>query len=474
MNITEKEYERLVKKKIVFPVYEEINGDELTPINIFYNLDGENKFLLESAESSKMWGRYSFIGSNPYLKIKSNDDLIQIDGDEKKIKYGRILDSIRENMMYEYDNCGLEFPFTGGAIGYAGYDVIRQYEYLPSKNVDEIGIPDAYFMFYKTIICYDHYKHNVSVIYNVFPDENEEYDAIKGKLRKVILDIKSNVKIHDIKPKKLISDIDYNLTKEEFCNIVIKAKEYIKNGDIFQVVPSQRLKVKTDSVPFDVYRRLRNANPSPYMFYIDFDDFQLIGSSPESLVSVFGNKVTTNPIAGTRKRGKSTEEDLILKDELLNDEKEKAEHVMLVDLGRNDIGKVSEFGTVRLDRFMEVDFYSHVMHIVSKVSGILRKGLTAFDALIACLPAGTVSGAPKIRAMEIIDELENVKRSFYAGAVGYFSYNGDMDMCIAIRTLLLKSGTAFIQAGCGIVYDSQPEAEYYETLNKAMVLKEVL
>lgn len=474
MNITEKEYERLVKKKIVFPVYEEINGDELTPINIFYNLDGENKFLLESAESSKMWGRYSFIGSNPYLKIKCNDDLIQIDGDKKEIRYGRILDYIKENMMCDYDSCGLEFPFTGGAIGYAGYDIIRQYEYIPSKNIDEIGIPDAYFMFYKIIICYDHYKHNVSVIYNVFLDENEKYGFIKEKLERIILNIKSNVKIHDIKPKQLISDIDYNLTKEEFCNIVIKAKEYIKNGDIFQVVPSQRLKIKTDSAPFDVYRRLRNANPSPYMFYIDFGDFQLIGSSPESLVSVFGSKVTTNPIAGTRKRGKSAEEDLILKNELLNDEKEKAEHVMLVDLGRNDIGKVSEFGTVRLDRFMEVDFYSHVMHIVSKVSGILRNGLTAFDALIACLPAGTVSGAPKIRAMEIIDELENVKRSFYAGAVGYFSYNGDMDMCIAIRTLLLKRGTAFIQAGCGIVYDSQPEAEYYETLNKAMVLKEVL
>ncbi|AST59232.1 anthranilate synthase component I [Thermoanaerobacterium thermosaccharolyticum] len=304
---------------------------------------------------------------------------------------------------------------------------------MPSKNIDEIGIPDAYFMFYKEFICYDHFKHTVSVIYNVFSDDDETYDSIEKKLNLMIENIKNNVKSHELPPKSDVVSVESNFTLKEFCNIVEKAKEYIKNGDIFQVVPSQRLKIETKSKPFDIYRRLRSTNPSPYMFYIDFEDFQLIGSSPESLVSVFGDKVTTNPIAGTRRRGKCEEEDLKLKEELLNDEKERAEHVMLVDLGRNDIGKVSEFGSVKLDRFMEVDFYSHVMHIVSKVSGILKKGFTAFDALIACLPAGTVSGAPKIRAMEIIDELENVSRSFYAGSVGYFSFNGNMDMCIAIR-----------------------------------------
>ncbi|MDK2806643.1 anthranilate synthase component I [Thermoanaerobacterium thermosaccharolyticum] len=474
LNLSREEFAELKDKKVVFPIYVEINGDELTPVSIFYNLKGKNKFLLESAESGKEWGRYSFIGSDPYLKIKSHGNLIEIEKEQRTIKHGKVLDYIKENIEQDYDRNSLKLPFTGGALGYAGYDIIRQYENLPSKNIDEIGIPDAYFMFYKEFICYDHFKHTVSVIYNVFSDDDETYDSIEKKLNLMIENIKNNVRSHELPPKSDVVSVESNFTLEEFCNIVEKAKEYIRNGDIFQVVPSQRLKIKTKSNPFDIYRRLRSTNPSPYMFYIDFEDFQLIGSSPESLVSVFGDKVTTNPIAGTRKRGKCEEEDLKLKEELLNDEKERAEHVMLVDLGRNDIGKVSEFGSVKLDRFMEVDFYSHVMHIVSKVSGILKKGLTAFDALIACLPAGTVSGAPKIRAMEIIDELENVSRSFYAGAVGYFSFNGNMDMCIAIRTLLLKNGMAFIQAGCGIVYDSNPESEYYETLNKAMALKEVL
>ena len=265
-----------------------------------------------------------------------------------------------------------------------------------------------------------------------------------------------------------------NFTEEEFCAMVEKAKEYIRNGDIFQVVLSQRLTIKTESDSFDIYRRLRSKNPSPYLFYIDYTDFQIVGSSPESLVSVFGDKVTTNPIAGTRPRGKDEEEDEKLKQELLQDEKEIAEHMMLVDLGRNDIGKVSEFGTVKLDKFKEVDLYSHVMHIVSEVSGKLKKEYDCFEALKSCLPAGTVSGAPKIRAMEIIDELENVRRGMYSGAVGYFSFSGNMDVCIAIRTIVFKNKTAYLQAGAGIVYDSVPEKEYQETLNKAMALKEVI
>lgn len=329
-------------------------------------------------------------------------------------------------------------------------------------------------MFYKSFICYDHFKHRIYIVYNVYPDEDVEYEEVLQEINGLLQEIKStNIEFHDLSPQEE-KEVNYNFTKEEFCQIVKKAKEYIEKGDIFQVVLSQRLKARVNSHPFEVYRRLRSKNPSPYLFYIDFGVFQLLGSSPESLVSVFGDKVTTNPIAGTRRRGKDVEEDLRLKDELLKDEKERAEHVMLVDLGRNDIGKVSEFGSVKIERFMEVDFYSHVMHIVSTVSGKLKRGLTAFDALIACLPAGTVSGAPKIRAMEIIDELENVRRSFYAGAVGYFSYNGNMDMCIAIRTILFKEGYAYVQAGAGIVYDSIPEMEYCETLNKAMALKEVL
>ena len=279
---------------------------------------------------------------------------------------------------------------------------------------------------------------------------------------------------YELKEADKNKKLQFNMTKEKFCSLVEKAKDHIKSGDIFQVVLSQRLKFKTSAEPFDVYRRLRSKKPSPYLFYIDFGDFQAAGSSPESLVTVNGDKVKTNPIAGTRIRGKNPEEDIKLKAELLEDEKEKAEHVMLVDLGRNDIGRISEFGTVKLDRFMEVDFYSHVMHIVSMVSGKLKKPLTCFDALSSCLPVGTVSGAPKIRAMEIIDELEETKRGIYAGAVGYFSYNGNMDTCIAIRTILFKDGYAYVQAGAGIVCDSVPESEYMETLNKAMAMKEVI
>ncbi|ADD02686.1 anthranilate synthase component I [Thermoanaerobacter italicus Ab9] len=474
VNISKEDFCEHKKRGYVFPVYVEINGDELTPINIFYSLEGKNKFLLESANGGTNWGRYSFIGKDPYLLILSYNRDIKIITDKEEHKKGMVLEEIKNVLQLNYNPLGLDIPFVGGAVGYVSYDTIRLYERLPDKNPDEINIPDVYFMFYKSFICYDHFKHRIYIVYNVYPDEDVEYEEVLQEINGLLQEIKStNKEFHDLSPQEE-KEVNYNFTKKEFCQIVKKAKEYIEKGDIFQVVLSQRLKARVNSHPFEVYRRLRSKNPSPYLFYIDFGDFQLLGSSPESLVSVFGDKVTTNPIAGTRRRGKDEEEDLRLKEELLKDEKERAEHVMLVDLGRNDIGKVSEFGSVKIERFMEVDFYSHVMHIVSTVSGKLKRGLTAFDALIACLPAGTVSGAPKIRAMEIIDELENVRRSFYAGAVGYFSYNGNMDMCIAIRTILFKEGYAYVQAGAGIVYDSIPEIEYYETLNKAMALKEVL
>jgi len=475
VNISKEDFYAYKKMGYTFPVYEEINGDEITPINIFYSLSGKHKFLLESANGGSHWGRYSFIGKDPYLSVLSyGRDIKIITTEEESNKRGLALEEVKNFLQINYNPLGLNIPFTGGAVGYVSYDAIRLYEKLPEKNPDEINIPDVYFMFYKSFICYDHFKHEVYIVYNVFANEDTEYEEVLQKINELLNEIKSNkIEFHDLslQEEKVIT---YNFTKEEFCQIVERAKKYIEKGDIFQVVLSQRLKAKTNSDPFEIYRRLRSKNPSPYLFYIDFGDFQLLGSSPESLVRVFQDKVTTNPIAGTRRRGKDEKEDLKNKEELLKDEKERAEHVMLVDLGRNDIGKVSEFGSVKVERFMEVDFYSHVMHIVSTVSGKLKKGFTAFDALIACLPAGTVSGAPKIRAMEIIEELENVKRSFYAGAVGYFSYNGNMDMCIAIRTILIKENTAYLQAGAGIVYDSIPEMEYYEILNKVMVLKEVL
>lgn len=474
INLSEKEFKKHKEKGKIFPLYLKVNADQLTPIAIFYSLKGKNKFLLETVYSEREIGRYSFIGANPYMEIKSFQEEVAITGSAgvEKIK-GRVLDYVKKHMDLQYEDAGLSLPFAGGAVGYVGYDVIRQYEKLTLVNKDEINIPEAYLMFYKTFISYDHFEHKMNIVYNVFPEDQEEYEVIIARL-KTLESMINKTSACEFKEADKNKEMNSNVTKDKFCSMVARAKEYIEAGDIFQVVLSQRLKFKTSSEPFDVYRRLRSKNPSPYLFYIDFGDFQAAGSSPESLITLNGDTVKTNPIAGTRARGKNPEEDSRLKAELLADEKERAEHIMLVDLGRNDIGRISEFGTVKLDRFMEVDFYSHVMHIVSMVSGKLKKKLTCFDALISCLPVGTVSGAPKIRAMEIIDELEDTKRGIYAGAVGYFSYNGNMDTCIAIRTILFKDGYAYVQAGAGIVYDSVPESEYMETLNKAMAMKEVI
>ncbi|MDP4143735.1 MAG: anthranilate synthase component I [Bacillota bacterium] len=481
ISLNEEQFNQYKMRGEVFPIALTTNEDELTPIGVFYNLKGKNKFLLESASQESGMGRYSFIGDTPYLTIQSYKEDVEIISSAGIEKYkGKVLDYIKKQLAYKYNPAGIDIPFAGGAIGYVGYDVIRQYEVLPDNNEDKINIPEANLMFYKTYICYDHYKHKLSVIYNVLPEDTTSYNEIIEKLNGISNLIRQNNGVHQLKEADENKIVESNLTEEEYCNIVNKAKEYIVKGDIFQVVLSQRLKFKTKSEPFDVYRRLRSKNPSPYLFYIDFESYQVAGSSPESLVTVLKEKdkdsfrVITNPIAGTRPRGKTEEEDLKYKAELIKDEKEIAEHVMLVDLGRNDIGRISDFGTVNIDRFMEVDNYSHVMHLVSKVSGRLRSDYTCFEALSSCLPVGTVSGAPKVRAMEIIDELENLRRGLYAGAVGYFSYNGNMDTCIAIRTIVFKDETAYVQAGAGIVYDSNPASEYRETLNKAMAMKEVI
>nr|WP_278321772.1 anthranilate synthase component I [Clostridium ljungdahlii] len=475
INLKKEEFYYYKGLKKTFPLFIKINGDEITPIGIYYSLEGKNKFLFESIYSENEIGRYSFAGMNPYRKIKSCGNEICVE-DESGVRsvQGKVLDYIKKYLNVPYDNLGLSIPFTGGAIGYAGYDVIRQYEKLPGENEDSLKTPEAYLMFYRSFVCYDHFKHEVYFIYNVAEDDDCSYESIVDSLESLKDMICISNVIHKLSEVDKCKKFTSNVSKEKYCSMVEEAKEYIKAGDIFQVVLSQRLKFESTSDPFEVYRRLRAKNPSPYLFYIDFEEFKVAGSSPESLVSVKNGRVMTNPIAGARPRGKNLEEDLKLKKELLEDEKERAEHVMLVDLGRNDIGKISEFGSVKLDRFMDVDFYSHVMHIVSKVSGDLRKDLGYLDGLISCLPVGTVSGAPKIRAMEIIDELEDSKRGIYAGAVGYFSLNGNMDTCIAIRTILFKDGHAYVQAGAGIVYDSVPEREYQETLNKAMAMIEVI
>ena len=475
VNLTEKEFAYKKSLNIIFPVFIKINGDELTPVNIYYKLKGKHKFLLESALSSKEESRYSFMGSNPYMVLSSLGKNVTITkGNEVKEETGKILDYAQGHLLKEYDRMDLELPFIGGAIGYIGYDVIRQYENLPDNNPDDLNLPETCLLFYKEFICFDHFKNTLMLIHNVFPEENENYNAVIEKLNNMKSMIDEEQSNHKFIEASQTGEVISNYTQKEFCEMVYKGKNYITSGDIFQVVLSQRLKIKNSINPFEVYRRLRRNNPSPYMFYIDFEGFELAGASPESLVKVKGNQVMTNPIAGTRPRCKTTKEDQELKKELLNDEKELAEHLMLVDLGRNDIGKISEFGSVKLDKFMGVEFFSHVMHICSKVSGTLSSGLNCFDALKSCLPVGTVSGAPKIRAMEIIDELENTRRGIYSGAIGYFSYGGDMDTCIAIRTIIFKNDFAYVQGGAGIVYDSIPENEYTETLNKTMALREVL
>ncbi|MDS0524480.1 anthranilate synthase component I [Clostridium sp. SHJSY1] len=446
----------------VFSFISEYRGDEITPITLFNGLKGARRFIFEGGSKEEHFGRYSFLGEKPYKEIQGET--------LKEIA------EIKQEVSLEFDEKGNPFTFKGGAIGYMGYDSVGLYEKkLKFENEDDLNLPTIRFNFYKRYICYDHLTHKVYVVDNIFKDDNRNFEEIRKEQDEYFETVANNyfVITEKRKPKKDI-ELRFSISREDHKKNIEKVKEYIKSGDIFQVVLSRRMYCDTAKSPLEIYRRLREENPSPYMFLIDYEDYQVIGSSPESLVSVRDKVVTTNPIAGTRKRGVTSEEDSLLEKELIEDEKERAEHVMLVDLGRNDIGKVSKVGTVEVKDFMNIERFSHVMHITTKVVGELEEGKDCFDALASCLPAGTLSGAPKIRAMEIIEELENKERGIYAGSVGYFSYGGDMDMCIAIRTLVLKDGVAYLQAGGGLVYDSDPENECLEIENKLMALKEAL
>lgn len=476
-----KRFEELSKISKMVSVSLEMEGDTETPITLFNKLcKDKNSYLLESVEGGNKWGRYSYIGRNPFMIIRSyGDEVIINKGNEVINKNGSVLDIVKE---ITNDFCMVHIEnmpdFSGGAVGYIGYDVVRNYENLVNVNIDDIKMPEAHLLLTEEIICYDHLRQKIRIIVNVpiSCDLYKLYENALGRLKEIKREILENRFKMEEEKKTNSEKTEYssNKTEEEFIQGVLKAKEYIKNGDIFQVVLSQRLQIKTGINPFKAYRTLRTINPSPYMFYINFGEYSLVGSSPELLVKVKEETVETCPIAGTRPRGKDSEEDERYAEELLNDEKEQAEHLMLVDLGRNDIGKISKFGTVEVNQFMEIQKYSHVMHIVSNVIGKIKNDCDMYDALISCLPAGTVSGAPKVRAMEIIDELENRKRGVYAGAVGYLGFNGNMDMCIAIRTIVFKDGAAYIQAGAGIVADSHPESEYKETLRKAKALVETI
>ena len=484
-----KEFLNFSKKANVVPVYKEINADLDTPVSAFLKLEQDDySFLLESVEGQEKIARYSFIGSSPSLIFKSKAKQIQIIfAKENRFKKfttkASPLDEIKKIMQ---DFKCAQVPglprFFGGLVGYISYDTVRFFENVPDKNKDNLKIPDILLILTDTLLIFDRLSHTIKILNNVFIGKNlkviEKKQLYENAIKRIeVMHNSFNKSI--IQKKQSISskelEIKSNFKKSEFIKIVKKAKEYIKKGDIIQVVLSQRFKIKTQKDDFAIYRSLRKLNPSPYMYYLKLKDFSIIGSSPETLVRCENGLVQTCPIAGTRRRGKNDVEDKILEKELSNDEKEKAEHLMLVDLGRNDLGRISQSGKVKVDIFMQVEKYSHVMHLVSQVSAMLdKKRFDIYDVLKATFPAGTVSGAPKIRAMEIIDELENLKRSLYAGAIGYFSFSHNLDTCIAIRTIVLKDGFAYVQAGAGIVADSVPEKEYQESVNKARGMMEAI
>jgi anthranilate synthase component 1 len=480
MHTSYETFESLAQKGNIIPVYESLLADTETPVSVYMKIrdKSEYSFLLESVEGGEKIARYSFIGFKPFMIFEARGFDFKVEVIDERFLF------INERVKGESHPLGAlnqifsifnsantpELPrFTCGAVGYFGYESISLIEKIPTSNRDDLDAPDIFLMFFDSLLVFDNLKRKIFIISNVYKDDGtnlkDEYYKALGKITEVKSFLKRRIN-PDIAKVEIDDDFKFNMTKEEFIEKVKKVKEYIVNGDIFQAVLSQRAERWIEADPFDIYRMLRVVNPSPYMYFLRMKDLSIIGSSPELLVRVENGIVETRPIAGTRRRGETPEEDEKLERELLNDEKEKAEHLMLVDLGRNDIGKISYFGTVKVDQFMVIEKYSHVMHIVSNISGKLRSDVTPIEALYACFPAGTVTGAPKIRAMEIIAELEPTKRGIYAGAVGYVDFSGNLDSCIAIRTIVMKGNRAYFQAGAGIVYDSSPENEYQETLDK--------
>ncbi|MBN1626342.1 MAG: anthranilate synthase component I [Deltaproteobacteria bacterium] len=470
------EFQQMRRRGNLIPVYEEFLADTETPVSAYLKLrEGPCSYLLESADSGTRWGRYSFIGIRPFLKVFSRDNGVEISRvDSSEVVKGveNPLLVLRE-VLKGYNPVEAEgLPsFQGGLVGYVNYDLIRKWERLPGISPLDRDIPESIFMASRIIVVFDHLSHEVKVVSFAVIEEGDDLSAIYNK---ACLEVEETIKkLRGPMPQSAAEDglsvsaLKSNFKKEDFEDAVRKAKEHIVAGDVIQVVLSQRFSADMSGECFSLYRRLRSVNPSPYMFYLDFGEIKFIGASPEILVRLTDGKIELRPIAGTRPRGVTPEEDLALEKELMADPKERAEHIMLVDLGRNDAGKVAAPGTVKVPRLMEVERYSHVMHIVTRVEGTLRRDRDCFDLFMSAFPAGTVSGAPKIRAMEIISELEQEQRGPYAGAVGYFGFSGNMDFCITIRTVTVVNNTLSIQAGAGIVADSLPEEEYRETLRKA-------
>ncbi len=478
-------FESLAAGVDLVPVYRQLVGDTLTPVSAYCKIQrGACSFLFESVVGGEKIGRYSFLGSHPFLQIEAyGHQIVLTDGSEVR-RYESVdpIDDL-EQLLKSYTAATVPgLPrFCGGAVGFAGYDMVRYTERLPHPPLDDRQIPDLSFAFYDRMVIFDQINKTVLVVAQARvrgksgDSLRQEYDKACRSVDELCQQLQqgtADLQLTDMGSLKSSPKLSYasNFTQAEFEVAVGRCKEYITAGDVFQVVISQRLKLETRARALDIYRALRVVNPSPFMFLVRTPAVNLVGSSPEIMVRVEDREVTIRPLAGTRKRGQNAEEDRRLAEELLADPKERAEHVMLIDLARNDVGRVAEFGSVRLSDVMVVERYSHVMHITSNVTGKLKPECTALDALRAGLPAGTVSGAPKVRAMEIIDELEPHRRGPYAGAVGYLDFTGDMDTCIALRTLVMKGQTAYVQAGAGIVADSIPASEYQETLNKAQGL----
>ncbi|MBU6384910.1 MAG: anthranilate synthase component I [Pirellula sp.] len=476
-------YREFSKRFDIVPVYRRLLSDHLTPVSAFRLLDDgtSSAGLFESVIGGEKIGRYSFIAVGPRARVVAYGSKVQFhrQGQIEEFECQDPLEFLSKQLGNQSIATVPELPpFVGGAIGYAGYDVVRYVEHLPNIPKDDRGLPDLDFGFYDQLVVFDHVNKTIMVV--VLSHTTANCPAEDAYLQATQWIDRIVERLDRPLPQHSLADIPLtytptlvpksNFTKESYQAAVSRCRQYIEAGDIFQVVLSQRFEVECHSEPIEIFRTLRVINPSPFMFLLRTPECTLVGSSPEVMARVVDRIVTVRPLAGTRPRGKSSDEDRRLSEELLADPKERAEHVMLVDLGRNDIGRVAQFGSVRLNDLMVVEFYSHVMHISSNVQGTLRQELSAMDAFRACLPAGTVSGAPKVRAMEIIDELEPTKRGPYAGAVGYFDYRGNMDTCITLRTMVIKDHRVYIQAGAGLVADSDPESEYQETVNKAKAL----
>ncbi|MDX1615394.1 MAG: anthranilate synthase component I [Candidatus Promineifilaceae bacterium] len=483
------DFRRLAESSNLIPVYRTFPADLETPVTVYLKLMDTlgPSFLLESVEGGEQVGRYSFVGVDPrgVISLAGREVNVHKDGQSTQRVLAEaedILDVLRAEMA-QFEPADLPgLPrFVGGSVGYLGYDVVRFFERLPESAETVLDIPEAVFLLADTLVVFDHARHQLMILANahlnngdveqVYVDAIQRIERVSERLLRPLPAIPRR-RPGRVRNGRQARQLQGNHSQAQFEAMVGQAKEHIAAGDIFQVVLSQRLSRQTDAHPFAIYRALRMLNPSPYMFYFDFGDldFQVVGASPEMHVRLEDGVASVRPIAGTRWRGSSEEEDLALEEELLADEKERAEHVMLVDLGRNDVGRVSDYGSVEVRDLMVVERYSHVMHIVSHVEGRLKDGMDAFDLMRATFPAGTVSGAPKVRAMEIIEELEGQRRGLYAGAVGYFSHDGSMDTCIAIRTMLVQGNTVYVQAGAGIVADSDPTREHEECLNKASAL----